>query len=128
MKLTGLFRKQTGTQEVKTSNVEESLTKLWQKQHGNIFTAAKARELADDKTNFTYLDTNVIKTILENVQRAACRHQTSCSGGIGTMTLSQEEIDYCIRFLSNAGYQNISIYNVSKPNVYPNSVEYSLTW
>jgi len=131
MKLTGLFKRKTGEPDkvVSEKELQDSLTKLWQKQpKSEIFTADQARKLASDRTNYSYLDVNVISKILETVQRAACRHQTSVSGSIGGIRLAQEEIDYCITLLSNAGYSNIMIFNVSNPNVYPESVEYKLSW
>ena len=128
MKLTGLFRKETNKPEVTEEEFKESLVKLWQFQYPDLFTADKAREMANNKLKNGYLDVNVIGKILEKVLESACRHRTSCSGSIGSITLSDDEINYCVRFLDHIGYKNITIFNVSDPNVFPESVEYSLSW
>lgn len=129
MKFTGLFKKKTGEPETSQPfKINESLTKLWMAKGDDIFTADKARKLTDDKENFEYLYDNVIRDILEDVQNAACRHKNTVYGSIENMNLSKEEIDYCVKFLTKAGYKNISIFNISRPEVLPISVEYSLNW
>ena len=129
MKFTGLFKKKTGEPEVsQTSRINESLTKLWMAKGDDIFTADKARKLTDDKANYKYLYVNVIREILDDVQNAACRHKNTVYGSIENMNLSDEEIEYCVKFLTKAGYKNVSIFNISRPEVWPISVEYSLDW
>jgi hypothetical protein len=128
MKFSGLFRKQNKEPEVTESDVKESVQKLWKAMHRDVFTADAAREIANNKENYRYLDTNVIRPILESVQNAACRHRHAISGSIGGMALTQEEIEYCITYLSRAGYGGVSIYNATDPNVFPESLKYYLEW
>jgi len=129
MKFSGLFRKNTETPEVsELYSIQDSLSKLWQVAHPNVFTADKAREIANDLDSFLYLDENVIAKILEAVRREAQRHYKMVDGGIGGLTLTSDEINYCVKYLERAGYHNVRILNNDVPSVYPKSVEYHLEW
>lgn len=131
MKFSGLFRKKENAEVPEVSelcSIQDSLGKLWRMAHQDVFTADKAREIADDKYSFIYLDENVIAKILEAVRREAQRHYRMVDGGIGGLTLSSDEINYCVKYLERAGYLNVRILNNDVPSVYPKSVEYHLEW
>lgn len=130
MKFSGLFRKKTETPEVSESQFQRDLTKLWQTNFKlkGIFTADKAREIADDANSFLYLDENVIAKILEAVRQEAQRHYRMVDGSIGGLTLTNDEIKYCVKYLERAGYHNVRILNNDSPSIYPKSVEYQLEW
>lgn len=128
MKFTGLFKKENNQPEVSVADVKESLNKLWLMGHNDVLTAEKAREISNDKCSYAYLDRKVISEIFRSVKEAAERHQWNASGSIGGISLSRDEIDYCVRYLNRAGYQEVFIQNKSDPNVFPKSVEYRVSW
>ena len=130
MKFSGLFRKKTETPEVLESKFQKDLTKLWQTNFKikGVFTADEAREIADDTDSFLYLDENIIAKILEAVRREAQRHYRMVDGSIGGLTLTSDEINYCVKYLERAGYYNVRILNNNVPSVYSKSIEFHLEW
>lgn len=115
MKFSGLFRKNTKTPEVSEASVKDSLNKLWQTMHNDVFTADKAREASNDKFSFAYLDRNILTKILKTVQESAERHKWNAEGIIEGVSLSRDEIDYCIKYLNHAGYQDVYLNASTSP-------------
>ena len=116
-----------------TSSIEDQPTTLEQSESeefdfSNVLTAEEAHQIADDKATYSYLDSGVLKLIFESVEEAARKHKYGISSEIGNVRLTHGEITYCINVLEKAGYTNVRIQNSSSKYVYPQVLEYGLTW